>query len=844
MLKTLKRKIALVAVTVVGASGLAVIAAPVANAADALPTSVTGTVAPTRPGDQATMSVVLGFALSTDTPAATGVLRARLLSGPVGADGTTAASIGADTVTTAAVRGIATAVDTTAYTVTAPLVFTPNNAGAYQLLVWYDATNNAATAQYPAAATPQGVVSFTTAGQPRSISWTAAAKTGSTDTSTATIFNFTLKDVNANTTYLKAGENITASVTDSSGASGTIYAADTTTVFGAGAAAYSAPFGVAVAKATAPSGNIGVVASAAGTVTVSALGTGLLSGLVPAATATLTTRAEIYATKFKVTNTTSITTVNNATTATNATTLPTEQVGAAAATVYASRSKSLAMNFRVTAAAAGTIRATVAAIDANTLLPTGVTAGTVDVTIASDGATAPTYTGTLAVTATAATAGSGYVISVPVTSSTVMKYTVIYGTPTASNTLGYVTVEPLADNTATIVRVLQAGTANFTATVYDQYGDVVSGASVTWTVTGRNAGSAASTTNDKGVATFALKDASTATLTASPTDAVAVQAASASANSFTGAVTTTVRYGTTITATTLTLANDAPTAATFRLIDSATVLTATAKDAVGIGISGLGITFTLPDGAYTTTAGASTTVYTNGSGVATLSIKSTKTGVNSAGASGGGLTATASTWTVQNQSAIDPRTISLAPATVSVAGGAIVRVVATVKDRYGNPVSGVTVTPSYAGTAGRIQAVGGAIASTATTGTDGTVGIDLGAIGSEAGTGTLTATMTGGDATADGSTMGNAATIPARAASATAAVTITAAAAAANPALDAVKTDVKAVSDTVATLSKAVTTIQSSVTELTTSFTAQIKSLSSAIAKISRAIAALSKKIK
>ena len=834
-----------------GASGLAVIAAPAANAADALPTSVTGSVAPTRPGDSATMSVVLGFALSTDTPAATGVLRARLLSGPVGADGTTAASIGADTVTTAAVRGIATAVDTTAYTVTAPLTFTPNNAGTYQLLVWYDATNAVATAQYPAAATPQGVVSFTTAGQPRTIAWTSAAKTGSTDTATATIFNFTLKDANGNTTYLKTGENITGSVADSSGASGTIYAADTTTVFGAGAAAYSTPFGVAVAKATAPSGNIGVVASAAGTVTVSAVGTGLLSGLVPAATATLTTRAEIYATKFKITNTASITTVDNARNSTDAATLPVEQAAAAAGTVYASRSKALEMNFRVTAAAAGTVRATIAAIDTVTLLPSGVTAGTQDVTIASDGATAPTYTGTLKVTATAATAGSGYVISVPVTASTVMKYTVIYKTPSASNTTGYVSVKPSGDNVATIVRVLQGGTTNFTATVYDQFADTIAGASVTWTVSGRNAGISSSITNASGVATLDLKDVSTATLTASPTDQVDAQAASAAAAAFTVVNTPTtsrsiVRYGASVTAATLTLANDAPTAATYRLIDSATVLTATAKDSSGVGIAGIGVTFTLPDGAYTTTTGASTTVYTNGSGVATLSVKSTKTGVNSAGASGGGVTATASTWTVQNQAALDPRTVSLAPATVEVAGGAIVRVVATVKDRYGNPVSGVTVTPSYAGTAGRIQAVGGAIASTGTTGTDGTVGIDLSAIGSESGTGTLTAAITGGDATADGSTMGNAATIPARAASATAAVTVKAGAAAAttDAAVTAVKADVKAVSDTVATLSKAVTTIQSSVTELSSTFAAQIKSLSSAIAKISKAIAALSKRIK
>jgi len=41
MLKTLKRKIALVAVAALGSAGLAVVAAPVANAASTTPTSVT-----------------------------------------------------------------------------------------------------------------------------------------------------------------------------------------------------------------------------------------------------------------------------------------------------------------------------------------------------------------------------------------------------------------------------------------------------------------------------------------------------------------------------------------------------------------------------------------------------------------------------------------------------------------------------------------------------------------------------------------------------------------------------------------------------------------------------------
>ena len=267
-------------------------------------------------------------------------------------------------------------------------------------------------------------------------------------------------------------------------------------------------------------------------------------------------------------------------------------------------------------------------------------------------------------------------------------------------------------------------------------------------------------------------------------------------------------------------------------------LTTTATPANSVSYSGSdGVKF------LTTAPVASTTLWSAGTATATVAnatavyVYGTKTGVGTVTITSGGLSRTVSIW-FYNQ-ATNFYSISLDKTTATIAGGAYETLTASVKDVFGNAVD--TAAGDLALTAEGAVLLGGMAASSTTgTGSAGTAVITY--LGNVAG-GTGKVTVSNGvttNAWATGYTAPTGAAAPVLSASAT----ITVGAGAANAETAAIKADVKAVSDTVATLSKAVTTIQSSVTELTSSFSAQIKSLSAAIAKISKAIAALSKKIK
>jgi len=209
------------------------------------------------------------------------------------------------------------------------------------------------------------------------------------------------------------------------------------------------------------------------------------------------------------------------------------------------------------------------------------------------------------------------------------------------------------------------------------------------------------------------------------------------------------------------------------------------------------------------------------------------------------------------------RNIAVDKAAITTTSGEYTTVTITVTDAWGNPVKisgGAAGDPKIAVSVVGVGLINGF--NTSVTLSEGTAAGQLTfnyfVPQGQSGKGTITVTASNGDnaggnigqfgalaGTADeAATTAGTNEMGASVKTLTIEATSTAATAAANPALDTVKADVKAVSDTVATLSKAVTTIQSSFTELTSSFSAQIKSLSSAIAKISRAIAALSKRIK
>ena len=779
--KTLRKRIALVAVSALGFGLLSVIPSSavvgtIDNADEAR--SIASVAVPlVRVGDTKNVTVKLNYGttgvdsytVGTDTPIVGSVVRARVMTAP------TAGTVGTAVLTSGVLTsGVVETVTATTAIITTTFGITPTVAGTYTLLVWVDESGVAGNDTVPLVTDRQTTVSFTTAGTPATVSLTSAAKSGKSGVATPTSFGFTLKDAAGNNTYLLAGETLSGSVADvtanATGATLFLANGDTTTVtsdtFTAGINR-----SITVDSLTA-AGSISVASSLAGITRATIVGSGLLTGVVPAVTADLTTVAYGFATKFELSTLKGVISTATATSAPSATPIA-ALTAAGTGTITASNASARSLSFKVTTGSTpSTIQYTIAAINTTTALPTGVVAGTYTATTAGDSATA-----TIAVAATAAVATSGYTISVAVSATTTMVYTVTYAAPSVSDTNGYVTVAPV---TADAAKTLIGGSATVTATVRDQFGDVFSGANVIWTVTGRNASTSAGVSNASGVATLTITDASTSTTALS--DAVTATAAAPTATAYTSSsaasAKTSFAYVASMTVGKLTLTNSAATAAALAAgtdtpaqLDETETLTATAVNAAGVIMSGIPVTFTLPAGAYVA-AGTLLTVYTNTSGVAVLTgVRGTITGATTASATAGGATASTS-WRTANAST-EGRTITIDNATMSVSGSSAGQAIVTVRDRYGNLVGGAGVSLTYIGNAGRVAAVNGVIASEGTTGaTTGTARIDLTAGSTEAGTGTLTVTLKAVSDTSTATLMANGAAYTVRVASVTSAVTV------------------------------------------------------------------------
>ena len=296
----------------------------------------------------------------------------------------------------------------------------------------------------------------------------------------------------------------------------------------------------------------------------------------------------------------------------------------------------------------------------------------------------------------------------------------------ATRAASTVTVTP-----TTALRVAAASTNTFTATVKDQFGSAIAGRTITISLVGRNSKSIANAITDaSGQVSYALTDAGTAgeTDTLTFTDSVVTSA--------TGSATLT--YGT-VTVTTMTLTGGNTTAGvtsstkTVKDIAAGTAgaaagvqtVTATVKDAAGALMSGVPITWTVtgPNAAILSTK---VTSYTSAAGTATTSAYAWIAGNYTVTATAGGKTATAEI-TFGQTSASEARTVSAS------VNGAVVS--AKVVDRFGNPISAVTV---YANVTSGTGYFGAGVTKTyTTTGQDGVA----------------TFTVTGGDATVKVSTL-------------------------------------------------------------------------------------------
>lgn len=161
-------------------------------------------------------------------------------------------------------------------------------------------------------------------------------------------------------------------------------------------------------------------------------------------------------------------------------------------------------------------------------------------------------------------------------------------------------------------------------------------------------------------------------------------------------------------------------------------ITVTARDAGGFPVVGATVTLSVTGTGNTVTQPSAPA---NGSGVATGSLSSTVAGSKTVTATANGVTITQKPVVVVTAGALSPSvsTVSAAPASI-VAGSGTSTITVTVKDAFGNPVSGSTVT---------LAATGSGNTLTQPSGPSGGNGVATGAISSTA-TGTKTVSATAG----------------------------------------------------------------------------------------------------
>ena len=395
----------------------------------------------------------------------------------------------------------------------------------------------------------------------------------------------------------------------------------------------------------------------------------------------------------------------------------------ASGTYYVSTARTT-IPLSITMSAAGNLPYTVAAVSTTSVTPSGITVGDFVASTTTETNTTITFT------VTTPAAGQRFKVTWKDSAVSTITATFVFEAPGVDASRGALSLTNSG-------KVENGGTSSVTVTVTDQFASPVSGATVIWSRTGRNATleNVTATTNADGQATHTWTDAKPTSTTL--TDVVSVRAAYGTAGTYTATSSKTFTYVAALTAGSITLINNG--AAAGVAVDGDVLFTATVLDASGIALSSYPVVFTGDAETYYNTTNNSWTVYTDAAGVATATFNGYKVGTATITAASGGKSATSSFTVLAGGS----RAIAVDAATATMAPGESKRVTATVTDIYGNAVEDASVTVKYTGTSGRVASVNGVTAATGTADAAGQVVVELTA--DAAGTGTLTLTITAGN---------------------------------------------------------------------------------------------------
>jgi hypothetical protein len=666
--KTTFKRVALVAVAAMG-FGVLTSVAP-ASAAVVAPIGITaGSVGPTRVGVATTVNFAIAHVAGTTsdsfTVAATLTAKPALSTGTVLLVGTgttsgstlvrlnrataglyanqTVSGASASATVSTGTAALSAGTNTTSYV---SVTLTPDVAGDYQILL---STGNGSYT----AGDKSAVISISTAGAPATATMTTMASTIATAGTYGSPIKVVLKDANGVVTKPNSTESINLTVTSGSATLGGVATvAIAGTSFASGAAITMIKDAVAEDTVVVTSSGGGTLASTTTLASTLAMTSSKTSATAAATAAVWQQGTGVATTGFKLASTTSLIFPSTATS---------QSIGI----------KTLTANGLTTDTTSTTLYTTVTVTDTDGAIGNG--AGTAYDVVISQAGIGATKTSALSVTATL---GTTYQYQVSTTLGGIVGALVVTGATPAATTTG--AISPAVVNSALL------GVNTFISKTVDQFGSAIANASVVATVSaGRNSTKAAVNmlTDASGYVSYTLTDSGTN----GTSDTV----------TFTGATTVnaSVNYGlATVKTATLTGGNTtagvtSPTNTTYDITagDGAEggvqSFTVTVKDANGALLSGLPVTWSVSGTTVAITSNTKTG-YTAAAGTNSAKVYAWVAGTYTVTATVGGIAATG-TITFGQTGAGEERAIS------AKAAGPVVT--ATVVDRFGNPVPGVTV---------------------------------------------------------------------------------------------------------------------------------------------------------